>query len=97
MGILTGSKRCWARWVAGVLAAGAALGGAIWGFYTSSWAETVEVASALEGRDPVQLPHTSTTAFLRAYAALQAGQAQLALQGLQGLEEIGRASCRERV
>lgn len=87
MGILTSSQRRWIRWAAGVLAAGAALGGAVWGFYTSSWAETAEVASAPEDRDPTQLPQTSTTAFLRAYAALQAGQAQSALKDLQGLEE----------
>lgn len=87
MGILTSSQRRWTRWAAGVLAAGAALGGAVWGFYTSSWAETAEVASAPEGRDPTQLPQTSTVAFLQAYAALQAGQAQSALKHLQGLEE----------
>lgn len=87
MGILTSNQRRWTRWAAGVLAAGAALGGAVWGFYTSSWAETAEVASAPEDRDPTQLPQTSTTAFLRAYAALQAGQAQSALKDLQGLEE----------
>jgi soluble lytic murein transglycosylase len=36
---------------------------------------------------PAPLSSTSGAAFLRAYKALQAGQAQAALEHLQGLEE----------
>ncbi|MEN9261552.1 MAG: transglycosylase SLT domain-containing protein [Thermostichus sp. HHBFW_bins_43] len=73
--------------VTGVLMLGAALGGALWGSGALSQAETVEVASTIEGLDPTQLPQTSTAAFLQAYAALQAGQAESALRYLQGLED----------
>ncbi len=70
-------------WVAGALAAGGALAGTLWGFYTSSWAEPVEMAAV----PPAPLALTSGAAFLRAYKALQAGQARMALEYLQGLEE----------
>ncbi|MFS8775353.1 transglycosylase SLT domain-containing protein [Synechococcus sp. W65.1] len=71
----------WRRWVVGALAAGGALSGALWGFYT--WAEPVEMAAV----PPAPLSSTAGAAFLRAYRALQAGQAQAALEDLQGLEE----------
>ncbi|MFS8835509.1 transglycosylase SLT domain-containing protein [Synechococcus sp. WC101] len=63
------------------MAAGGALSGALWGFYT--WAEPVEMAAV----PPAPLSSTAGAAFLRAYKALQAGQAQAALEDLQGLEE----------
>ncbi len=88
MKILTNNKRLWAGFATGVLMTGSALGGAIWGSWHAdgeslSQAEPLEVASNPIG----QLPPTSTTAFLQAYAALQAGQARSALEYLQGLEE----------
>ncbi|MFS8901960.1 transglycosylase SLT domain-containing protein [Synechococcus sp. H60.2] len=81
MGSLT--SNLWRQWVAAALAAGGVLGGALWGFYTSSWAEPVEMAAV----PPESPSSTSGAAFLRAYKALQGGQAQAALESLQGLEE----------
>ncbi|WP_414401685.1 transglycosylase SLT domain-containing protein [Synechococcus sp. WC101] len=81
MGIPRSNRGRWRRWVVGALAAGGALSGALWGFYT--WAEPVEMAAV----PPAPLSSTAGAAFLRAYKALQAGQAQAALEDLQGLEE----------
>lgn len=90
MEILTNNKRLWAGLATGVLMTGSALGGAIWGSWQAdgdyrSQAEPLEVAS--NPLDASQLPLTSTTAFLQAYAALQAGQAESALRHVEGLED----------
>jgi soluble lytic murein transglycosylase len=88
MGIPRSNRGHWRRWVVGALAAGGALSGALWGFYT--WAEPVEMAAV----PPAPLSSTAGAAFLRAYKALQAGQAQAAQEDLQGLEREATRSNR---
>ncbi|MEN9209781.1 MAG: transglycosylase SLT domain-containing protein, partial [Thermostichus sp. DG02_2_bins_29] len=90
MGIPLEKNRLWTGIGVGVLMLGSTLAGAIWGFWQTdaahlSQAEPLEVASNPVDVDP--LPRTSTTAFLQAYADLQAGQAELALRHLEGLED----------
>ncbi|MGQ9837303.1 MAG: lytic transglycosylase domain-containing protein [Cyanobacteriota bacterium] len=88
--VLTNNKRLWAGLVMGALMAGSALGGAIWGSWQgdgNSRSQAQPLEAAFNPDDASQFPPTSITAFLQAYSALQAGQAESALQHLERLED----------